>query len=97
MEQRNKCYFWIIEIIVPHLLPMSTPSGLELICACPDSRDIYVLGGLAGDTDGEPLEPGAGGLGDILLTNEKPRFVIRTNQKIVVVTTTTIYGNPRST
>ena len=63
----------------------------------PDSQDIYVPGGLAGDTDGEPLGPGAGGLVDLFLTNESPEFVISSNQETVVVTTTTIYGNPRST
>ena len=45
-------------------LTQLTPPGSELdfnLCV-PDSQDIYVPAGVAGDGDGEPPEPGAGGL-----------------------------------
>ena len=51
-----------------HLTQLTPPgSGLDFNLCVPDSQDIYVPAGVAGDVDGEPPEPGAGGLGDLTL------------------------------
>ena len=46
---------------------MLTTPGLSFNLCVLDSQDIYVLAGVGGDGDGEPPEPGAGGLGDFAL------------------------------
>ena len=52
---------------------MLTTPGLSFNLCVLDSQDIYVLAGVGGDGDGEPPEPGAGGLGDLALVQWEVR------------------------